>query len=98
MCIRDRYLAACVSFKKLVTDRELEQTGVFRSRTQFVLPVTEGEDVNEQYRECVEKVLESVSKFIREGSGWVENGIVAVEVTLIRYRPLAGSSYVPTLK
>ena len=86
-----------VLFKKLIADRELEQTGVFRSRTQLVL-LADAEDVYEQYRECIEKVLDSVSKFTREGSGWTVNGIVAVEVHLIKYRPLAGSSFVPTPK
>ena len=34
----------------------------------------------------------------REGSGWVGNEIVAVEVNLLKYRPLAGSRYIPTPK
>ena len=54
--------------------------------------------MDEQYVQCVEKVLESVGKYTCEGSGWVENGIVSVEVTLVEYRPLAGSSYIKTPK
>ena len=44
------YLAVRVVFKKLVSDHELEQAGVFRSRRQLVLPA-DAEDVNEQYME-----------------------------------------------
>ena len=42
------YLVVCVSFKKSVVEREIEQTGVFRSRTQLVLPGN-ADDVDEQY-------------------------------------------------
>ena len=42
------YLVVRVSFKKSVVEREIEQTGVFRSRTQLVLPGN-ADDVDEQY-------------------------------------------------
>ena len=45
----------------------------------------------------MEKVLDSVSKFTRV-SGWVENGVLAVEVNWLKYRPLAGTSYISTPK
>lgn len=89
------YLAVRVLFKKLVIEEEeIETTAVFRSRTQTVLPAND--DISTQYAECVEKVLESVSKFTREGSGWVQSSVVSVEVNLIKYKPLTGSSYIPT--
>ena len=66
------YLAVRVVFKKLVSDRKLEQPGVFRSRMQLVLTTAEdAEYVNEEYTECVEKCSKRFRRLLEKvADGW----------------------------
>jgi len=63
---------------------------VFHSGVEINL---EGSDVNEIYDGTVEKVLENLSNFQRQGSGWVFASIVRLEIHTVNYEPLRGSSY-----
>jgi hypothetical protein len=87
------YLAARVSFKKLINTETVNCTAVFRSRTQTKLL---HDDIDEQYSTSSEKVFECVEKYTRDGSGWVEDGVQSLEVNIIKYKPLVGSSFLPT--
>ena len=40
------------------------------------------DDIDEQYSIASEKIMESVDKFTRDGSGWVENGVETLELDL----------------
>ena len=42
----------------------------------------------------VEKILESFSSYLKNGSGWVLRRVVRAEMTLARLRPLRGSTYI----
>ena len=73
------YLAVRVSFKKLINTENIYCNPVFRSRTELK---SQYEDIDEQYSIASEKIMESVDKFTRDGSGWVENGVESVELNL----------------
>lgn len=85
------YLAAHISFKKLVDSVSVTCTGVFRSKNQLLSLYDD--DIGEQYSTCYEKIVESIE---RDGSGWVENGVEFLEVGITKYVPLFGTSFIPT--
>ena len=87
------YLVAHVNFKKIINNENVTTTSIFRSRTERMLLT---DDLDEQYSVFSEKICESVGKFTRDGSGWIENGVRMLEVNIVKYHPLVASSFIPT--
>ena len=68
----------------------------FRSRTYITLS---GEGLSEHdLNEAMQKMYESLEKFMREGSGWYVKKVLKLEMHTIVYKPLGGSSYLPLPK
>jgi len=57
----------------------------FRSKTERIL---EGDDVNEFYKNAVDKIKESIAKFQMEGSNWRFRGVVKLDINTMVYKPL----------
>lgn len=89
------YIAVTVDFHKFVNDEELTQQPTFHSKTRTLLP---SNDVSEQYNEAVGFILENISLFVRDGSGWIFDKVVNIDLHMVRYKPLYGSSFIPTPK
>ena len=51
------------------------------------------DDVNEMYDDACEKILESMAKYQKEGSGWRLKRVVEIHTT--EYNSVGGSSYIP---
>ena len=65
----------------------------FRSRTYITLS---GEGLNEHnLNEALQKMFESLEKFMREGSGWYLKKVLKLEIQTIVSKPLRGSAYLP---
>ena len=65
----------------------------FRSRTYITLS---GEGLNEHdLNEALQKMFESLIKFMGEGSGWYVKKVLKLEIQTIVYKPLCGSAYLP---
>ena len=45
-----------------------------------------------------ETVLESLAKFQRQGSNWRLHSVLSVDLHIVKYEPLSGSSYIPLPK
>ncbi len=45
------------------------------------------------YEEMKGKMLESLSKFQKEGSGWQLYSIVGLDISIVKFKPLSGSGY-----
>ncbi len=45
------------------------------------------------YDEMKEKMLENLSKFQKEGSGWQLHSIVGLYIIITKFKPLSGSGY-----
>lgn len=54
------------------------------------------DDVTIQWNEAANKIQESKSKFVQEGSAW--NRVDKIDCCTVKYQPLFGNSYVPTPK
>ena len=56
----------------------------------------ESTDVKELLAKVIKKILESISKYQREGSGWYFKRVIRLEIHTVDYKPMrGGSSYIP---
>jgi len=67
----------------------------FQSKTVIVLEST---NLDELWIEMVEHILENISVFQMNGSGWTFHSIVSFDIHIDKYKPLRGGSWVPTSK
>ena len=65
----------------------------FRSRTYLTL--TNETFSEHDLNEALQKIHGSMEKFLREGSGWYVKRIIKLEISIVIYSPLTGSSYIP---
>ena len=49
--------------------------------------------LGDTYEEMKGKMLESLSKFQKEGSGWQLHSIVGLYIVVVKFKPLSGSGY-----
>ncbi len=50
-------------------------------------------ELGDTYEEMKEKMLESLSKFQKEGSGWRLYSIIGLDISVVKFNPLRGSGY-----
>ncbi|VDI46426.1 Hypothetical predicted protein [Mytilus galloprovincialis] len=62
--------------------------------TSKLTTITESTDLELEIAFMVEKVKESMAKYMREGSGWTFGHIEKLEIHLNKFKPLKGSSYI----
>ena len=55
----------------------------------------EGTDVHDLYNTMVDRVLEAMATFQRDGSNWTFKSIICLEIHTVVYEPLKGNSYIP---
>ncbi|PFX11590.1 hypothetical protein AWC38_SpisGene24613 [Stylophora pistillata] len=75
----------------VATGETLIQFTHFKSYTEIVFQETDREEL---YQKCVDKMMESLAKFTREGSGWAVDSIAGLDLNTAEYKPLKGSSYI----
>ena len=46
----------------------------------------------------LEQILENISVFQMNGSGWTFHSIVSLEILMVKYKPLRGGTYIPLPK
>ncbi|XP_035212641.1 zinc finger protein Xfin-like [Stegodyphus dumicola] len=92
------YLNACVKMVRKVSETEEETcTPYFRSRCSTTL-TREKCPICKQLLKGNKKVLDSLDKFLKKGSGWVLDSVQYLELKTAVYKPLAASSYIPLPK
>ena len=83
---------------------ELVKTNPATGENTYVIPyfwsdqvtLTQSSDLDLEIAFMMEKVRENMGKYMREGSGWTFGHIERLEIHLSKFKPLAGSSYIPT--
>ena len=79
----------------LATGETIETDAVFHSEIEENF---EGTNENELYAEMIPRILENIANFQRRGSNWQFVVINQLEIHLVDYVPLNGSSYIPLRK
>lgn len=91
------FLTIQCKFKKYNVENEVIAVAdpVFRS---FNYRLTLDSDMSEQLAKAYQKLYKSMDEFQGEGSGWILDTILKMEVNVAEYIPIQGSSYVPLPK
>ena len=63
----------------------------FRSNTEIILEAT---DLNEIYGNAVDKIKETIANFQMQGSNWQFRRVDKLDINMVIYRPLRGTSYI----
>ena len=71
---------------------EIVNNGYFHSDIHSNM---ETSNVNSIIKDSEEKINESISNYINNGSGWYFKKIVNLEIHINEFRPIRGSSYIP---
>ena len=74
------------------TGEVITHKAAFSSKPEVNL---EGTDVDDLYSTMVDRVLETLATFQRNGSNWTFKSIICLEIHTVVYEPLKGNSYIP---
>ncbi|XP_022807622.1 uncharacterized protein LOC111344644 [Stylophora pistillata] len=80
-----------MSKTNIATGETVLKLAYFKSFMEIVFQETDREEL---YQKGVDKMMESLAKFQREGSGWVIHSIAGLDLHTVKYTPLRGSSYI----
>ena len=86
------YLTLQVRLTKNNRDRVETMEPYFHGHCHIVLKV---EDLEEALKRNMKKMFTSFLEFQREGSNWTLDKVLVVNVHIVKYRPMKGSSYIP---
>ncbi len=79
----------CILVKHdLKTGEKIYADFIGRSKTHIIMT-----KLGDTYEEMKGKMLESLSKFQKEGSGWQLHSIVGLYIVIVKFKPLSGSGY-----
>lgn len=89
---RIHFVLTCTMERRHITTGEVETTNAhFHSLTETILEAT---DVTELYRIAVDKIMDSLDVFLRNGSGWRFRSVVNLGINTVVYEPFRGNSYI----
>ena len=57
-----------------------------------------GDDIGEAIDQSINRLLENLSTFESQGSGWTLVAVDRLEVSTAQFNPIGGSSYIPSPK
>ena len=90
--IKLKLILKCVMSKTDIATGEVEYSnGHFVSKVEIIL---QGTNLDELYQKMTGKMLESLAAYQMQGSNWIFDSIIALEVHTVKYEPLRGSSYI----
>ena len=81
-----------VRFDPMTGNIIAEEPAHFNSAMEIVYEAT---DLHATYERMKTKILESFSTYLKNGSGWVLKKVVRLDITLSKFKPMKGSSYIP---
>ena len=86
------YLSIQIYFSKPKRETMEQVTLHFCGNCQIAL---KAEDIDENLQELIKKMYSSFLEYQRQGSNWSLDKILKIQIHLVRYKPIKGSSYIP---
>ena len=80
-----------VTFSKMSDGEIVIKTAYFNSKVQTIINHTE---INEALQMSKQNILNLISQWISEGSGWTIKSVDSHYLNIVKYKPLKGSSYI----
>ena len=88
VCIMEKYESVDSGGKNITT----ESKTYFNTETYINLEST---DVKFILSQMIKEILEKISIFQKNGSGWYFKEVSSLEIHIVDYKPIKGSSYIP---
>ena len=80
-----------VTFNKISDGEIVEKSAYFNSKAQTIINNTE---INEALQMSKQNILNLISQWISEGSGWTIQSVDSHYLNIAKYEPMKGSSYI----
>ena len=80
-----------VTFNKISDGEIVEKPAYFNSKSQTIINNTE---INEALQMSKQNILNKISQWISEGSGWTVQSVDSHYLNIVKYKPMKGSSYI----
>ena len=80
-----------VTFSKISDGEIVEKSAYFNSKPQTIINYTE---INEALQMSKQNILNQISQWISEGSGWTVQSVDSHYLNIVKYKPMKGSSYI----
>ena len=80
-----------VKFVKFSNYKKIQKNGYFNSKTDSIINET---DIKSALQTSQQQILNKISQWISEGSGWTIQLIENHYINIVNYNPLNGSSYI----
>ena len=80
-----------VTFNKMSDGEIVIKNGYFNSKVQTIINHTE---INEALQMSKQNILNQISQWISEGSGWTIKSVDSHYLNIVKYKPMKGSSYI----
>ena len=80
-----------VTFNKMSDGEIVIKNGYFNSKVQTIINHTE---INEALQMSKQNILNQISEWISEGSGWTIQSVDSHYLNIVKYKPMKGSSYI----
>ena len=80
-----------VTFSKISDGEIVEKSAYFNSKVQTIINNTE---INEALQMSKQNLLNQISQWISEGSGWTIQSVDSHYLNIVKYKPMKGSSYI----
>ena len=82
-----------VSFKNMESIKSFERDkAYFHSKTHINLERT---NVKNFLKEMIKEILDNLSIYQKNGSGWYFKEVISLEIHIVEYKPMKGGSYLP---
>ena len=87
-----KLILSCMMEKVDIKSGEvIAKDAAFHSKTEINLESTYS---NELFSKMKETVLESLAQFQRQGNNWRFRSVLSLDLHIVKYEPLGGSSYI----
>ena len=79
-------------FKNIESDNKTKHA-VFYSNSKAEIIINEN-DIDDVFWSVYTTIISNIQKFLGKGSGWIIDSVTDYTISILKYNPLAGSSYI----
>ena len=89
VCLMERQVVDLSKKSKIIYE---QNNAYFQSQTKINLENTEVKDI---LKEMIKEILNTLSIYLKNGSGWYFKEVIRLEIHIVEYKAMKGGSYIP---
>ena len=89
VCLMEKQIVEKSKESKIIYE---QNNAYFQSQTYINLEKTEVKDI---LKEMIKQILNTLSIYQKNGSGWYFKKVIRLEIHIVEYKPMKGGSYIP---